>query len=327
MNVLVTGASGFLGGAVVRDLRARGHRVRALVRGTSDTSDLDGVALYKGDLDVPMSLLAAVDGVEAVVHAAARVDDAGSREAFEKTNVRGTEALLRAARRAGVRRLVFVSSPSVVMDGRPKVRQSPRARYPRRFLNLYSETKARAERAVLAADTDGFRTLALRPRGIYGPGDTTGPIARILDRLEAGRLPDLSGPRPVYADLCFVDSAARACSLAVEADVGGQAWFVTDDDPIDVWRTVRDLAARLEAPDPSPRVPPLVGRGLGRALDAAYRLPGLQERSPPLSRYAVTLLTKTHTYDLEPTRRDLGYAPVASFAEGLEAMLAWRRSG
>ncbi|WP_280411465.1 NAD-dependent epimerase/dehydratase family protein, partial [Nocardia asiatica] len=188
-KVLVTGASGFLGGALVRRLVRDGeHDVSILVRRTSDLSDLgadvDKVELIYGDLTDPASLERATRGVGVVFHSAARVDERGTREQFWNENVRATERLLEAARRAGAARFVFISSPSALMDyyGGDQLDVDESVPYPRRYLNLYAETKAAAERSVLAADTEGFRTCALRPRAIWGAGDRSGPIVRLLGR-------------------------------------------------------------------------------------------------------------------------------------------------
>lgn len=324
MKVLVTGASGFLGGHVVHSLVEAGHTVRALVRPTSDVRDLAGIALAQGDLDAQTGLTAATAGMDAVVHCAAKVDDAGSYEAFARTNLAGTEALLRAARASGVRRFVFVSSPSVVMDGRDQVRIDESTPYPSRYLHPYAKTKALAEQAVHAAHGDAMQTISLRPRGIWGPGDWSGPIPRLLDRMARGRLPDLSGGRRVLADMCFVTSAAWACVLAVQAErVHGRACFVTDDAPVDVWAFARELAARYRLPPPGRALDPRAARGLARSVEAFYRLPLLRDRSPPLSRYGIALIANTHTYDISAARRDLGYAPLVDREEALAVWFDW----
>jgi len=324
VNVLVTGASGFLGGHVVRHLLDAGHSVRALVRPTSDRSDLQQVPCVVGDLDVPATLLHAVDGVDAVVHAAAKVDDAGSRQDFMRTNVSGTQALLRAARPAGVRRFVFISSPSVVMHGRDQRDIDESTPYPHRFLHPYAETKALAEQAVLAARGAGFETVCLRPRGIWGPGDWSGPLPRLLGRMARGRLPDVSGGRQVLADLCYVGSVAHGVERALLSDAAdGGTYFLTDDDPVDVWAFAHHLAERLDLSPPRRRLNPRLARALARGVETAWRAPGLRDRSPPLSRYGLALISRTHTYDISAARRDLDYAPVVSREQGLEHYLAW----
>ncbi|MEV6362708.1 NAD-dependent epimerase/dehydratase family protein [Nocardia asteroides] len=332
MKILVTGASGFLGGALVRALVADGtHDVSILVRPTSVLDDLgpalDQVTVVHGDLTDAASLERAATGVDVVIHSAARVDERGTRARFWAENVRATELLLAAARRGGASRFVFVSSPSALMDrdGGDQRDVDESLPYPRRYLNFYSETKAAAERAVLAANAPGFTTVALRPRAIWGAGDRSGPIVRLLGRTAAGSLPDLSGGRTVEASLCHVDNIVHACRLAVAADTpGGRAYFVADAEKTDVWGFLGAVATRLGY-EPPTRQPNLrVVAAAVAVLETVWRVPAVADRwSPPLSRYAVALMTRTATYDTGAARRDLGYTPVTDRDTGLADFLGW----
>ncbi|WP_067801593.1 NAD-dependent epimerase/dehydratase family protein [Nocardia beijingensis] len=334
-KVLVTGASGFLGGALVRRLVRDGeHHVSILVRRTSDLSDLsadlDKIQLVYGDLTDPASLERATRGVDIVFHSAARVDERGTREQFWNENVRATQRLLEAARRGGAARFVFISSPSALMDyyGGDQLDVDESVPYPRRYLNLYSETKAAAERAVLAADTDGFRTCALRPRAIWGAGDRSGPIVRMLGRAGAGTLPDLSFGRTVYASLCHVDNIVEACVLAAASDeVGGKAYFIADAEKTDVWGFLGQVATQLGYRPPTRKPHPKVIGAAVRVIETIWRIPAVATRwSPPLSRYAVALLTRSATYDTAAAARDFGYRPVVDRDSGLTAFLDWLES-
>ena len=330
-RVLVTGASGFVGGHIVEACVAAGQRVRALVRPQSYLSHLRAIPeieLVHGELADAESLRAALGGIEVVHHAAARVADFGSRRDFVEANVAGTARLLDAARARGVRRFVFVSSPSVVMDGEDQLDIDERTPYPRRYLNLYSETKAEAERVVLAAAGPSLLTAAIRPRGVWGPRDRTGWLPTVLARMAARRMPDLSGGRRVLASVCYCESAARACVLAAKSELaGGRAYFVADAEPLDVWAFSETLAARFGVPRIERRLSPLALSLIVSAIELAWRLPALSHhRAPPLSRYSVALLTRSGTYDTRAAARDLGFRPEVSLEEGLDRTLAWARS-
>lgn len=326
-RVLVTGATGFLGGHLVEECARRGDRVRVLVRpgtGVGLVPAVPGIEVVRGDLTDPRSLPAAVRDVDVVLHAAARARDFGTRAQFWSANVTGTESLLVAARRAGVGRFVHVSSPSVVMSGEHQLDIDESTAYPAAFLNLYSASKAAAERAVLAANARDFITCALRPRGIWGPRDRAGAVPRLLVRLVRGTLPDLSGPEPVYASLCYCTNAARACRLAADSDrVGGRAYFVADAERSDVWALVARVAALFGAPPPRRRVHPTLLTAGVAVLDQLWRLPVLARRPPPISRYGLVLLTRSATYDTSAATRDFGYLPHVDQPTGLLRFKQW----
>ncbi|WP_406229724.1 NAD-dependent epimerase/dehydratase family protein [Nocardia sp. NBC_01009] len=332
MKVLVTGASGFLGGALVRRLVEDGaHDVAILARRTSNLADLGDaraeVEVILGDLGDQASLIRATSGVDVVFHSAARVDERGTRDQFWDENVRATERLLDSARRGGASRFVFISSPSAMMDyhGGDLIDVDESLPYPRRYLNPYSETKAAAERAVLAADTPGFRTCALRPRAIWGAGDRSGPIVRLLSRTAMGTLPDLSYGHAVFASLCHVDNIVDACIKAAESDtVGGKAYFIADAEQTNVWEFLGSVATDLGYQPPTRRPNPRVLAALVNVIETVWRIPAVATRwSPPLSRYAVALMTRSATYDTGAAARDFGYRPIVDRETGLAGFLAW----
>lgn len=335
MKILITGATGFLGGHLADACLREGHAVRALVRPGADTErlrSLPGLELAVGDLGDPGSLRAAAGGQDVVLHSAARVVDHGTHAQFHEANVAGTRRLLTAARAAGAHRFVFVSSPSALM----RVREGDRlgldesVPYPTRFLHPYSATKARAEQDVLAAHTPEFTTCALRPRGIWGTRDHAGFLPTLIGAMHAGRLPDLSGGKRVLVSLCHSDNAVDACLRAATAPaerVGGKAYFVADREVTDLWAFLAQVGAALGCAPPAPRVPLAAGRALAATVETLWRLrPGPSRSAPPLSRYALALLTRSTTYDTSAARRDLGYAAPRSQPEGLRELLPWVHS-
>ncbi|MFF0610167.1 SDR family NAD(P)-dependent oxidoreductase [Nocardia tengchongensis] len=335
MKALVTGASGFLGGAIVRRLVRDGdYEVAILARPTSNLRDLaeviDRVEVVTGDLTDAASLDRATKGVDVVFHSAARVDDRGTRAQFVAENVTATENLLRAAQRNGAARFVFISSPSALMDrdGGDQIDIDESVPYPSRYLNHYSETKAAAERLVLAANTAEFSTCALRPRAIWGAGDRSGPIVRLLGRAGEGTLPHLSYGRQVYASLCHVDNIAEACVLAARSEqAGGKAYFIADAERTDVWGFLGEVAAGLGYPKPTRQPNPRVLAAIVAAIETVWRIPFVAVRwSPPLSRYVVALMTRTATYDTTAATRDLGYHTIVDRDTGLAGFLTWLES-
>lgn len=328
MRVLVTGASGFLGGHIVDECVLAGDTVRVLVRPTSDLGHLrtvPGIEIVTGDLADPAAVQEAADGVDVVYHSAARVAEHGSPGQFREANVTATRRLLDAARFGGADRFVFVSSPSVVMNGKDQLGIDEREPYPQRHLNLYSSTKAEAEALVLAADSPEFTTCAIRPRAVWGPRDWNGFMPKLLARMLDGRMPDLSGGRPVMTSLCYCTNAAQACLRAARSDrVGGRAYFVTDRETTDVWAFMAQTAELFGARPPARAVPPLVRDAVVEAAELVWRIPYLSRRySPPLSRYSAALLTRSTTYDTGAARRDFGYLPEVDRVTGLGRLKRW----
>ncbi|MEO1269842.1 MAG: NAD-dependent epimerase/dehydratase family protein, partial [Myxococcota bacterium] len=172
MKALITGGTGFLGGAIAQALRERGDTVRSLARRRSAKLAALGVEQIVGDICYPTPVKRAMKGCDVVFHVAARVGAWGSYEAFYLPNVLGTWNVIHACRQLGVGRLVFTSSPSVVFDGTDMEGVDESVPYPDHYATHYPRTKAEAERLVLAADSadDGVRTLALRPHLVWGPG-------------------------------------------------------------------------------------------------------------------------------------------------------------
>jgi len=321
-RVLVTGASGMLGGATARALLAAGHDVRTFQR---RPSGVPGAQDVRGDLTDPAAVDAAVAGCDAVVHLAAKVTITGPEAEFRRVNVDGTRTLLDAARAAGVRRFVQVSSPSVAHVGRSLVGAPAGPAEPARARDPYARTKAAAELLALDTDAPGFRVLAVRPHIVWGPGDTQ-LVGRIVDRARAGRLPVL-GTGAALIDTTYVDNAADALAAAVVApdDACGAAYVVSNGEPRPVVELLRDICRACGAPEPWRRVPAPVVRAAGAVLDAAWaRLPLPGE--PPITRFVAEQLSTAHWFDQRRTREALRWVPRVSLDEGIARLAAATRA-
>jgi nucleoside-diphosphate-sugar epimerase len=317
MNVFVTGGSGFVGGHVIEALRAAGHEVRALARSAGSEATVRGYGAIpvRGDLRT----IAAQDlhGCDAVIHAAAFVEEWGTRAQFFDANVEGTQRMLDAAKSAGVRRFVHVGTEAALFDGHDLVDVDEDHPYPVRQRFLYSETKAEAERRVLAADAAGFRTISIRPRLVWGPRDTS-VLPAVLRMTREGSFSWIDGGR-ARTSTTHVRNLADALVAALERGEGGRAYFVADEGT----RTVHDFLVALAATQgvdlPSRSVPGPVARGLATTLEAIWRLFRVR-RTPPMTRFAISMLSRTVTVRTDRARRDLGWTPRLSVEAGLSAM-------
>jgi 3beta-hydroxy-delta5-steroid dehydrogenase/steroid delta-isomerase len=262
-----------------------------------------------------------------VFHAAAAMSFVGTgptaaRERVFSINVGGTRAVLEGAAAAGVRALVATSSANVVLD-RELVEVGEEVPYASTFVDWYGESKAEGERLVRAADTPGgLRTVALRPGGIWGPGEGGLMITAFLDQLAAGRFVATLGRPDAVVDNTHVDSLVRAELLAARAlrwtpdIVGGQAYFVTDDERLHGTAWFRPLVEGLGHRWPRARIPGRVAYALAWLGEQAYRLGGPE---PVLTRIGVLKLDRSSALRVDRARRDLGYAPLWTRDTGLAA--------
>jgi 2-alkyl-3-oxoalkanoate reductase len=326
VKVLVTGARGLLGGTTARTLAARGDDVTVLQRNPSGL----GLREVLADIGDATALRRAVDGHDAVVHLAARVGVVGSERAFVAANVDGTANLLAAARAAGVRRFVHVSTPSVAHGGEPLVGAPAGPADPDRTHGHYARTKALAEQLVLAADAEagGPAVVAIRPHLVWGPGDEQ-LIGRIVARARAGRLA-LVDAGTALIDTTYLDNAADALVAALdraeEPDVQARAFVVSNGQP----RTVQELVTRIcraaGVPGPRARVPLPVAWAGGAAAERVWERTGRSD-DPPMTSFLAEQLATAHWFDQRETRRALVWQPAVTLEEGFDRLAAWYQDG
>jgi 2-alkyl-3-oxoalkanoate reductase len=319
MKALVTGGGGFLGGAVVRLLQQRGDAVRSLTRSAYPWLDELGVEQSLGDLADPEAVERAVIGCDIVFHTAAKAGVWGRYADYFSTNVTGTENVIAACKKHGIRKLVYTSTPSVVHSGGDIEGGNESLPYPRHFDAYYPATKAAAEKAVLAANGPDFATVALRPHLIWGPSDPH-LIPRLLTRARTGKLRRI-GFRPVKVDATYIDNVADAHilagdKLAVGSPVAGKVYFISNDEPVELWPFIDRILAAAGLPPLTRTVSAWKARLAGRVLEWMYwlfRLPG----EPPMTRFVANQMSTAHWYDISAAKRDLGYEPKISVEEGL----------
>ncbi len=333
MHALVTGAGGFLGRYIVEALVARGNRVRGLARGAYPELTVLGVEMVRGDLTDKQTVDAACSGVDCVFHVASRVGIWGPWHEYYRANVVGTENVIEACRRRGVGRLVFTSSPSVTFDGRDQVGVNEAAPYPMEWLAHYPHSKALAEQAVLAANGDELATCALRPHLVWGPRDHH-LTARLVERARSGRLRRV-GDGANLVDMIYVENAAEAHLLAADALGGGRpsaearspagkAYFLSQGEPVNCWQWIDDILTLVDLPPVKKSMPLTTAHRLGLACEATWTVARLRSE-PPMTRFLASQLATSHWFDIAAARRDFGYQPRVSTAEGMQRLGKWLR--
>ncbi|WP_102192223.1 NAD-dependent epimerase/dehydratase family protein [Microbacterium aurantiacum] len=322
-RVLVTGASGFLGGYVVRDLRAHGHEVLAAGR---NADALAAVAAPEhrivGDL---ASLTRVRREVDAVIHCAALSAPWGRWRAFQEANVDGTAHVVEFARRNGVRRIVHVSSPSVYSAARDRLNIREDDVDTGNRLNGYIRSKIAAEALLQRAlhDGDVAELIIIRPRGLIGVGDPS-LLPRLLDVHRRVGVPLFDGGDNLI-DVTAVENVAMALRLALTAgDAAGGVYNISNDEP----RPFRDLlGALLHLLGETPRMRPMNRRAawlLATTLEGVCRaIPGQPE--PPLTRYTLSTIAFSQTLDLTRAKTELGYRPEVALDDALRRVAAHLR--
>jgi dihydroflavonol-4-reductase len=321
VRVALTGASGYTGGRLLRVLRARSDDVAALVRARSMTEELraSGARVVDGDLRDEAALARLVEGADAVLHVAAVYRTAGHSDSYyREINVTGTERLLEAAARAGVRR--FVHTSTVGVHGH--VEQPPADESaPFSPGDIYQATKAEAEILALRFHRErGLPVAVVRPGAIYGPGETR--LLKLFRAIARGRYAVVGSGRTFYHPV-YIDDLVDGFLLALQRpEAVGEAFlicgprYVSQDD-------LAAMIARATGGRVLPfHVPAAPLQWAGDLVEAISVPLGLE---PPLHRRRVDFWTKSRAFSIEKARRRLGYAPKVDLEEGIARTAAWYR--
>ncbi len=316
MRVFVTGGSGFVGGHLIEAL-AGDHEVLAMARSDRSAGIVEGYGARAVRCSLGSVPADALDGVDAIVHAAAYVEEYGPREAYWSVNVEGTRQLLEAARAAGVGRFVFVGTEAVLFDDADLIDVDESTPVPGRHRFLYPETKAAAERLVLAANTGDFTTLSVRPRLIWGPRDAS-VLPAIKRMADDGGWFWLGGGSQ-RTSTAHVANVVHALTLALTEGRGGEAYFITDGEETTYRAFLGGMAETVGFTLPDRSLPGGLARLAARTIEGLWRLLRLRS-TPPLTYFATAMMSRSVTVRDDKARRELGYTPVITVAEGMKTV-------
>lgn len=323
MKALVTGGGGFLGLYIVEQLLDAGHEVRVFCRGKYATLDRLNVHVVNGDLQDRQAVATACEGMDCVFHVAAVPGVWGTWQHYHGPNTIGTTNVIEAARQAGVQRLIYTSSPSVVFDGEEHIDADESLAYPSEWLCHYPHSKALAEQSVLAAnDDDSFRTVSLRPHLIWGARDNH-LIPRLLQKAKSGRLRRVGDGTNVVS-VANVENAAAAhlqaeASLRETVSAAGNAYFVNEPEAVNLWSWIDQILELAKLPPVKKSISLATAHRVGRGLEKLWTwlpLPG----EPPMTRFMALQLASSHSYSIEAAKRDFGYTPIVSMEEGMQRL-------
>ena len=316
MTVLVTGAAGFLGSHVTELLLERGYRPRVMIRPGESVLAPTGadVDIHTADIADRAALESALDGVDLVLHCAARTGPWGPEAEYERTNVRGLETLVRTALAAGVRRLVHVSSATVhgVDVHGPADEDAPFRKEP----NPYTRSKVAGERLLeRMIRNEQAPVTIVRPGWIYGPRDTAS-FERLARLIDDGKMV-MAGTGRNHLPLIYVRDVARGMLLAGDAErAAGRCYLLVNDELVTQRDFLGAIAAELGAPVPRRRIPYRLGLMLGALAEAGGRLLGRQE-PPPVTRFGIQLLGGENRFSIARARQEIGFSPLMGVADGV----------
>lgn len=325
MTVLVTGASGFLGGALARELVQRGEDVRILARSTSKLDHLADLSLsvVRGGLADKAALSVAVAGVTHVYHCAGLSADWGSWNDFFGTNVTGTEDLLRAAHAAGtVQRFLHISTTDVY--GYPKVACDES--HPITNIGLpYNRSKGMGEQAVWDFTAEsGLPVTVIRPANIFGPRSKDF-VVEICNALADRSMPLVDGGQAV-AGLLFIDNGVAGIIAAANSPRTVSKAYNLRDESNENWRTYVDaLADGLGMPRASINLPQGLALGVGRMFEIVYGSLRLSSR-PLLTRTAIHLISADQAFPIDRAKTDFGFRSAVSFPQAMQKTIEWCKS-
>ncbi len=318
----ITGSTGFIGRALARRLLAAGSRVTGLARDPARAAALAaaGMVVARGDVPRPDSLAAVFEGAEVAYHLAA-VTGPAPRRRFDAVNVAGTRAVVEAARRAGVRRLVHVSSQAAVFGGEDLLDVDEDTPYPARFIDPYSRTKAEGERIALAANSNGLEVTVVRPCLVWGPGDTT--FLPNFEKLARGFGIPLPGPCDRPEATTYVDNLVDGLVLAgTTPAAAGRVYYVADAFEIGFREFLERQLRAIGVAQPRFRsVPYRVAAPIAWLLDVPTSALGLPVQ---LARFGLRSAVTGRRVRIDRARRELGYEPKVGLEEGLAAMRSSR---
>lgn len=332
-RVLVTGGSGFVGCNFVKTLLQQGYKVRSFDLAPSPLPAQENLEIIQGNICDQDLVRKAVQGIDTIFHTAAIIELKGGKAVTKEyrdrsyaINVEGTKNLLRFAQEAGVKRFVYTASNSVVIGGVPIANGNEELPYTERFNDLYTETKVVAEKWVLEQNgKNGTLTCSIRPSGIWGAGDQT-MFKHMFTQMIGGLLKARVGMGQAKLDNSYVHNLIHGQILAAKHLVEGgtspgQAYFINDGDPVNMFDFSRPVVEAVGHPFPTIKVPAPLVKATMAAWQALHFKFGIQE--PPVPPLAIERIAIDNYFSIDKAKRDLGYEPPYTTEQGMKECLPY----
>lgn len=327
MKVLVTGATGFLGKKLALRLAKMGYTVTAVGRNVVIGNKLNqpGIQFTPCSLEDKEKMIELCQGQDYVFHCGALSSPWGKYQDFYTSNVLGTQNIIEGSKQAHVKRLIHVSTPSLYFhyDERLDVKESDLL--PEAFVNHYAKTKYLAEVAIDKAYQEGLPTISIRPRALFGPGDNA-ILPRLIKVCEKGVFPKI-GNGSVLVDITYIENVVDALLLCINSPehTVGQKYNITNGVRVNLYDIIEEVMSQLGKPVSFKNISFKKAFFLAKILEQASTL-FFSKKEPLLTRYTVSVLSKSQTLNIAKAKRELGYEPQISIEEGLQSFVEWWKS-
>ena len=329
MNILVTGGGGFMGMALIKRLIKEGHKVTSFSRGEYPLHWALGISSIKADIRDQKAVEKACKKRDVVFHLAAKVGIWGDYDSYYSTNVTGTQNVINACKKQGVKGIIFTSASSVVFDGSDLDGIDESYPYPESHGSHYAATKAMAERLIIEANSDTLKTISLRPHLVWGPYDAH-VIPGILKRISSGRLRRI-GDQEHFIDTTYIDNMTDALLLAMVAleskpEATGKIFFITNGEPARVWDFVNSIIQIVGHEPVQKKIPEkaaMFAAGVAEWFHKTFKM----KSEPFITRYAIKEMCTNHWFDISSAKEILGYTPRVSYAEGFKHLKDYLKIG
>ncbi|MCP4442494.1 MAG: NAD-dependent epimerase/dehydratase family protein [Aureispira sp.] len=317
MNIFITGASGFVGGAVSQALKDK-HQIFAMARSERSAKKVKEVGATPIKCALNSVTVENLKDIDLIIHSAAFVEEWGTRQQFWQANVEGTRQLLDVAKKAGVKKFMHISTEATLFNGQDMIDIDENYPYPDSTPFLYSETKREAEKLVIKANQqDQFETVVIRPRLIWGPGDLT-VLPATLKMVKSGSFRWIDHGKNKTATV-HIDNLVHGILLAIDKARAGQIYFITDDEEWTIKDFLTGLLATQNVTAPNKNISKGMLRRVASVLDEIWRLFRIK-KAPPITKFAANIMSADCTINLAKAKKELGYQPVISVQEGFDQL-------
>lgn len=319
-RIFITGGSGYVGRNLIRHFIARGDSVIALARSAQAAATVQalGATAQQGDLLLP-TLGTAMQGCDILIHAAADTNHGWGTAAQQQTNLDGTRHVFACARNAGIRKVIHISTESVLLDGQPLVNANEEREFPPQPVGAYSRTKGEAERIALSFASEQMEVVVLRPRFVWGRDDTTA-LPQLVAAARDGKLAWIDGGG-YRTSITHIVNLCEGVDKALQHGRSGQVYFITDGEPVVFRDFISQLLATQGIAAPTKHVPRALLRRIAAIGDVLAKL-SRGRIKPPISRQEYATMAVEVTLDISKARKELGYAPVMSTRAGMDELRA-----